>query len=187
VSSVPLLIFAVSGIEHANYSSSGFGEAASFLIANSTVKEPILVASDPDGEGMMISQIALREPRPGHFVLRANKLLANMSWTGAEYRLRYQTPEELMEFLDSGPLRIVVDDGSGGSKVLRDHQRLLRKTIQTYGERWKEIAQFPVDRAGTRQPEGIRIYRLLDPLSSHPTTIQADMQRMLGTTLEAHQ
>jgi hypothetical protein len=136
------------------------------------------------GEGMMVSEIAIHEPRPSHYVLRANKILANMNWMGTEYKSVYQTPEELMKFLKSGPIRIVVDDGSVSPKDFREHQLLLRKTILTFPQSWKLIAQFPVVRQGIRQPEGIRIYMLTDPLNNHNVPIQIDMQRMIGTTLE---
>ena len=51
------------------------------------VSEPqtILVSAESPGEGMLIAEIAMRDRRPGHFVLRGSKVLARSDWNGNGY------------------------------------------------------------------------------------------------------
>src|SRR5262249_17000702 len=67
----------------------GFRAVADSVLHSSQPKSTFLVASDARGEGMFISEVAMHEKRPGHFVQRASKKLAASSWTGGAYHLIY--------------------------------------------------------------------------------------------------
>jgi 4-amino-4-deoxy-L-arabinose transferase-like glycosyltransferase len=68
----------------------GFAEAAERLEEPQYKDSVFLVSSEGegrDGEGMFISEIAMREKRPSHIVLRASKVLSQSDWMGARYKL----------------------------------------------------------------------------------------------------
>ncbi len=71
----------------------GFGEVAQKLLSTPNFKKSaMLISSDACGEGMFIEEVAMREARPGHYVLRASKVLSTSRWDGSEYDAFYKTP-----------------------------------------------------------------------------------------------
>jgi hypothetical protein len=183
---LPISLFVIGGFSLSRKTSFGYGEAAKFFVANYRPDQPILVASDTLGEGMMISEIALHDqrPRPTHYVLRASKLLADVNWTASEYRLVYQSPEQIMEFLSATSIPLVALDESVRPEQLSAHQKLLSETITTYPKSWKVVQEFAVVRDGILFPHGLRIYSLTGPVSTRRIPIEINLQRMLGKTLE---
>lgn len=183
---LPISLFVVGGFSLPRKASFGYGEAAKFFVGNYRPDQPILVASDTLGEGMMISEVALNDqrPRPTHYVLRASKLLADVSWTGAEYRLVYQTSEQIMEFLSATAIPLVAVDESVRPEELSAHQKLLSETIITNPNSWKVVQEFSVVRNGVLFPHGLRIYSVTSPVSTRRIPIEINLRRMLGKTLE---
>jgi hypothetical protein len=183
---LPISLFVIGGFRLPRQTSFGYGEAAKFFVTNYRPDQPILVASDTLGEGMMISEIALhdKKPRPTHYVLRASKLLADVNWTGSEYRLMYQTPEQIMEFLSATSIPLVALDESVPPEQLSAHQKLLSDTVRTYPNSWKVVQEFTVVRDGIPFPRALRIYLLTGPVSTRRIPIEINLQRMLGKTLE---
>ncbi len=55
----------------------------------------ILVSSDASGEGMLISEIAMRERRPGHVILRGSKVLSSSNWFGGQARTLFASAGEI--------------------------------------------------------------------------------------------
>lgn len=100
----------------------------------------VLVVSDSVGEGVLIAEIARREVRPGHVIERSTKVLAESGFLGDHYRLRYQTPAALLNFLASKPRLLVVADSPGRQFP---HSKLLQETISSAPERWNLVAAFP--------------------------------------------
>jgi hypothetical protein len=181
---LPISLFVIGGFSIPRQRSFGYGEAAKFFVANYRPDQPILVASDAKGEGMMISEIALHDQRPTHYVLRASKLLADVDWTASEYRLLYQTPEQLMEFLSATSIPLVALDESVRPEQMSAHQKLLSETIIKYPNSWKVVQEFTVVRDGILFPRALRIYLLTGPVSTQRIPIEIDLRRMLGKTLE---
>jgi hypothetical protein len=183
---LPISLFLIGGFSLPRKASFGYGEAAKFFVANYRPDQSILVTSDTLGEGMMISEIALHDqkPRPTHYVLRASKLLADINWTGSEYRLVYKTPEQVLEFLSAASVPLVALDESVPPEQLSAHQKLLSETINTYPNSWKVVQEFTVVRDGIPFPRALRIYLLTGPVSTRRIPIEINLQRMLGKTLE---
>jgi len=135
----------------------------------------ILVASDASGEGAFVAQVAMREPRPGHFVLRASKVLGLSGWFGSGYRTRHENADELMDYMRSTPVGLlVVDDASRLPTSLAD---LLDSTLQQYSTDWELIGEYP-----ERSPrEGkVRVYRHVGFESPDRPNIQVDMANHFG-------
>jgi len=78
----------------------GFAQAATDILADPTLAHSaVLCSSDRDGEGLLISEMAMRERRNGHYILRASKMLAVSDWNGSGYRLRLNTSGEINQLL----------------------------------------------------------------------------------------
>ncbi len=116
----------------------GYGEVAEQLLARDDLRRSVfLVASDSRGEGVFTAEVAMRERRPGHVVLRASKALASQSWSGYRVRLITKTPEEAMKRLESVPVEVLVlDNRPRGPYAFED---LLRDMLKQYPDRWERI------------------------------------------------
>jgi 4-amino-4-deoxy-L-arabinose transferase-like glycosyltransferase len=156
---VVVVVFLASNfsIPHKRYF--GFDEVAERLESPAYKNSVILVSSDAlDGEGTLISEIAMREKRPSHIVLRATKMLSQSDWQGKRYSLLYNTPEEVMNFLKGTPVEVVVIQNGAGPPEYPDH-KLLRQTIDRYSAEWEHIGTFPQRRAG-EPGSRIDVYRM---------------------------
>jgi hypothetical protein len=92
----------------------------------------VLVASDARGEGMLIAEVAARDPhRPSYTVERASKLLAESTWSGSGYQQFYKTTDEVSAALAKAGIEMVVMDSS--PENLPPHDVLLNETIGMRG------------------------------------------------------
>jgi hypothetical protein len=136
----------------------GFDQAAQGIVSNPQLaKSVLLVCADPSGEGMLISEIAMRESRPGHIVLRATKLLANSDWMRWNYRALFSTQADTMQYVEGIPAGIVVIDREGWSTP---HGRLLFEGIQQHPEKWELLARYAPDNSSSGE-DGILVFRLI--------------------------
>jgi hypothetical protein len=126
----------------------GMTAAADFLAGQRGVW---LVSSDSSGEGAFLTAVALRETRPSSYVLRANKMLADQTWMGQNYRALYSSAEELAAALDRWPVGAVVMDESGRATV--PHHATLREALAMRGE-WKVAFRSPMVSVWRRERAG---------------------------------
>jgi hypothetical protein len=120
----------------------GFIEAARFLVARPDLKAAtILVSSESVGEGLLVSEIAMEQPRPPNVIIRGTKSLASMEWNAAHYQSFYSNPAEIVRYLESERVQLVVMDDFH-PQVRFPHNDLLRKTIQ-HCNRFQLLAAFP--------------------------------------------
>jgi hypothetical protein len=118
----------------------GFHELAEQLTSKPEFRDSIvLCSSDANGEGAMISEVAMREARPGHIILRASRMLADSDWNGRNYKLRMKTTAEVQQFLESAAIEIVVLDLTPGERF--EHHKLIQAAMAD--PRWRRIGQFP--------------------------------------------
>jgi hypothetical protein len=119
----------------------------------------ILIASDAIGEGMFIGEVAMHEDRPGHVVLRASKVLSDSGWMGEGYTSFFDTSRQLMDYLDSIPVGIVVLEEDAAPN--QSHHRVLRRVMRDFPDRWERLADYAG--RGGRVPgrAGITVYRLI--------------------------
>ena len=109
---------------------------------------------------MFISEMAMRERRPGHVIRRGSKDLATSSWSGGGYRSNFTNEESLLLFLRTNDIRYLVLDSSLPPEAQRDYHRLLRRTAEQNPARFTLEDRFPIERAGVWDTNGIRLYRL---------------------------
>jgi hypothetical protein len=179
-----LLAFAVGTFTIPKNHWYGHGAAAERLLADANLKQSVfLVSSDPEGEGMFIAAVAQREQRPGHVVLRASKVLALTDWTGDKYSPVYETPAEVMDFLEEVPVGIVVIDQSAGWGDGHPHHQQLVQAIQAHPQRWELLGSFRVVRDGEEYPDAIKVFRLVGHESRSRGKISIPME-VLQRTLE---
>jgi hypothetical protein len=161
----------------------GFASVADYVLAQpGMAKAVLLVSSDATGDSMFISEMAMREARPGHYVLRASKVLCDCSWSGDEHGSRYATPEQMMDYLSHSPIQVVLEDESIPARSRLEFPRILAQTIAFYPQRWKLLATYPITRQGVLFPAGIRVYSVLgtDPSAA----LDIDLHRMLNKSIQ---
>jgi hypothetical protein len=159
----------------------GFSELAADLLSREGLTDSVLLVSgDALGEGMFVAEIAMREERPGHVVLRASKVLSESGWMGEGYSSLFDTPEQLMEYLEGVPVGVVVMDDS--EAMPQAHHRLLREVLTRFADRWERIDPA----AGAAAPHGrrIEVWRLIGREGRTPGTVEVERRlrrRVLGT------
>jgi len=153
-----VLVFLGDGFAVPAKSWSGFSAPAALLLGSpSGAPSMTLIVSDVRGEGMFISEMARREPRPRRRVLRGSKVLAQSGWNGEGYRLLHRNPPEVLAFLDSG-VEVVVLDRSGVTAG-EHHVQAMAETVRRHPERFEGLGRFPVRRAGRVIDGAIEVWR----------------------------
>jgi hypothetical protein len=158
----------------------GFREIAVDLLAQPSLRgSAFLIASDGEGEGMMVAEIAMREKRPGHIVLRASKVLSKSDWMGEYFQQRFRSAGEMMEYLEGVPVGIVIYDEQ--TEPLFEHQKLLGQALRSHPDRWQLLGTFPRlrPRGGNRGP--IRVYKLVGHEGKPVSKVRIEV---LGRTVE---
>ncbi len=137
----------------------GYSEAARFIVSDPSLRNAtLMVSSGSIGEGLLISEIAMCEPRPRDTILRATKQLAQVDWAGTNYRSFYKTPVELLRYLSGAHISgVVLDDYRGESEF--PHQELVERTIQENPGDFQLLAVFSGHEDGT--PGKVKVYRVL--------------------------
>ena len=108
----------------------GYTETARYITSNPELRhQTILASSESLGEGLLISEIAMRQPRPEDVIIRDTKALADVDWTGTHYRSKFTTPDQLLHYIQRSHIGLLVTDTF---PPLADfsHTELLRKTIE---------------------------------------------------------
>ncbi len=143
----------------------GYREAARFIVSDPSLRNAtLMVSSGSIGEGLLISEIAMCEPRPRDTILRATKQLAEVDWAGTHYRSFYKTPAELLRYLNGAHIAgVVLDDYRSESTF--PHQELVERTIEENPGDFQLLAVFPGRADGT--PGKVKVYRVLS-IAAHP-------------------
>ena len=179
-----VLLFAVTGFGAPQKRSYGFGPLSQMLVSQNQFRHSVFLASlDTDGEGMFVSEIAMRERRPGHVILRASKVLANSEWNGGDYQPLFSTPQQVLQYLDSIPVDVVVTDSSIPEGHLDQHEKLLEQAMSTSADCWKLLAKYPVWREDAEYPDALRVYVRVGARRPARGVIHLDMRRTLGKSL----
>ena len=154
------------------------------LLSDPSLQNSIfLISSDSKGEGAFISEVATQEDRPGHVVLRSSKFLSTSNWNGDLYKSLYETSEEIAHVLESVPVGIVAIDMSVPSEKMMKSDILLKKTMESNPEKWKNIGTFPVVRRTTTYNEGLTFYRFIGHKKLNTSPVRINMNTSLNRTL----
>jgi len=118
----------------------GFQEVAEELTSNPEFRNSvILCSSEGVGEGLLISEVAMREARPGHIILRASRMLADSDWNGRFYKTKMDGPPAVQRFLEAAAVDVVVLDLNPYTAF--EHHKQLQATMK--GPGWRRIGLYP--------------------------------------------
>jgi dolichyl-phosphate-mannose-protein mannosyltransferase len=155
---VAVSLFAADGFAVPAKRWSGFSAAVDLLLRSPTGgPATTLIVSDVRGEGMFISEVARREPRPRRTILRGSKALAESGWNGEGYRLLHRTPAEVLAFLEDAVDVVVLD--TSANTAGETHPQLLTETVRRHPDRFQSLGVFPLTRAGDHIDRGIEVWR----------------------------
>lgn len=144
----------------------------------------VLVVSDARGEGALIAQVARREARPGRYILRASKALASSRWDGSAYTAAFQTPDALLQFLESVPVGVLVWDRTIPAHKHKPHHTLLADTLARFPERLRRVGVYPAARNGVLDPAGIQIYEGVGLAPVPPAELRDRLAKIMGQAAE---
>jgi hypothetical protein len=141
----------------------GFGPIAITLIGQAQGAERVLVVSDSHGEGMLISEIAMRDHERQITIERGSETLVEAP--GPEPRARplerFLEDDQLLAHLAAGSIRYIVLDSSvpapGHAGYHDQALRVLEGNVRNF---WP-IYESPVVRDGEPQGHPLRIFRVL--------------------------
>jgi hypothetical protein len=142
--------------------SMGYSTVAAALTNNSIPQDPpsMLIVSSFGGEANLVAEIASREARPGHWLLRSYKILRRH--TG---RLNRQTelvttdPEEMLAYLQDLPVSLIViaDDGEPKSGQQVSYTRAM---VRAHPDLFTAVLREPVGAHCLGRACAIEVYRL---------------------------
>jgi len=179
-----IIVFVATGLSFPRTRPHGYRTVARTLVSNPRLRHSvILICSDADGEGMLVSEIAMLDYRPDHVVLRAGEVLARSDWNGSNYRLLLTSTSQIRAYMDSIPVSAVVIDGSVPNSSLKAHQTLLQRTVASDAAEWKLLGMYPVWRAGIEHLDSLDVYLFVGHSETARGVIHINMKRMLGRTL----
>lgn len=141
---------------------------------------PWLVASDALGEGLVVAEAVLHDPRHERLqVLRASKVLARDGWLGQGYRLLHRSEDDLLAFLQRIPVGYVFFDRALWRRQWYPHDSQLLRILQDPEGAFELVAEFPVTRDGIVYPRALEVYRLrgFEALPVHPLTLDEVLAR----------
>ena len=164
-----LLTLPMEAIQLPKKGYAGFAPVAEYLLANAPAGSRILISSDARGEGMFISEVAMRDHRPNLIIERASNSLVEESskkWNGRESRDRFLDDEALLAYLTAGPISyIVLDDTVLHPKRASYHDQIKRvvadnSMANATGRTFWKVDEFPISRENEAVPPPIRLYRV---------------------------
>lgn len=153
----------------------GFEQIARDLLADPQFANAVIFcSSNTNGEGILTSEIAMRERRPGHIILRASRLLADSDWNGLSYTLTVKTAEQIQKLLESIPVSVLVLDLTPHAVNRFPHHELM-KTVAA-GPQWTRIGVYPKQRdSGVERSALIEVYRTTLPVSEGPPNLTIEI------------
>jgi hypothetical protein len=152
----------------------GFSEAARDILSHGEFKNSaLLVCSDAEGEGALISEVAMREHRPGHIVLRATKMLASSDWMGWDYRPLFHDSAATLAYLETIPTAVVVIDKAGRATP---HGQMLFDGLMSQPQKWSLLARYSPRDADHPHGRDIYVFHLTGRESEPVGKIQIHME-----------
>jgi hypothetical protein len=160
----------------------GFQNVAEDLLARPEFKDSvILVSSEREGEGALVSELAMHEhPRPRHVILRGSKVLADSDWMGFSYKLRFNTEDEIERYLEQIPVGVLVLEISP-PKYRYAHHEMLRKVVQAHSDRWKLVKAYERKPPDLPFPMKILVYSQEGHQSMAKGTIEIELKSLSRT------
>lgn len=162
VISAVTILFLLHPFNLRNKGYAGFEGAARMIATDPAFANSVLfVSSDASGEGMFISEVAMREKRMGHTIRRASKLLGESNWSGSEYQSKLEDVDALIELLEKEKIHVLTLDNSMRDAKRVQHHDLLETAVASKPERFIQLAKFDAKRIDRNYPGAVRVYALV--------------------------
>lgn len=100
-------------------------------------RSPVFIAGYADLEGDIISEIAIRESRPGTIVIRADKVMTESNLMGTRFALHMSKPAELKAYLDQRKVEVIVLDEVRGQ--WQPEIGATRTFLREYAAEWESV------------------------------------------------
>jgi hypothetical protein len=138
------LVFFATSFAITPKQSYGFGPIAGRITSDPAFHNSlVLVSSETNfGEGIFVSELAMRNHALDQVVVRASKVLAVNTWNQAldpNYRPFYSSAQDVAQCLSEVPVRAVILDTSAGVKTYAHHQQLV-EMIAGRPDRWRMLS-----------------------------------------------
>ena len=152
----------------------------------SNVPQVWLISSEVIGEGSLVAAVALQEPRPSSYVLRATVILGGKDMYWHNMQDHFDTLAKLDGLLDDIPVTIIVIDDQIPPDLHFPYQDRLRKLVASEGDKWELIGSYPQTKGGIAFPNSLHVFarRPVASLSIAAPVIQLDRLRALMVRTE---
>jgi hypothetical protein len=147
---------------------------AGFLHSEPDAQIVLLSANGHISEGPLIAEMAILEPEPVRFLVRASKTIYATGWDARSYRPAISALPDLRNFIDSSGIDTIVRLG-GEARPQRTDEALLSLAIAEQPADW---ALIPLD-----LPSGTRVYRRITANKTARQPIRIQMSTRLGEDL----
>ena len=123
---------------------SGFRQATVAALAGTS--RSVLVVSDPRGEGAVIAEAALLNPRrpSAPIIQRSTKLLGSSDWLGRDYKAAISTGAQFQSLLKDNHIDLIVWDGSVPNTKLIPLLPEVHGWLQADPQHYQRLAVQPV-------------------------------------------
>jgi hypothetical protein len=116
----------------------GYRELAQRIVSGSFgPARTILVSGTSLMEGVLVSEIAQREPHPTRYIVRGGKLFADIEWMGRLVELRATTASDAHKLVSGLPLDLVVVDKANPAPY--GYQEPLLQALMNDPESWQAV------------------------------------------------
>jgi hypothetical protein len=161
----------------------GYEAMATRIVSDPALKNAVLMICGNE-EGSLIAEVASRDVRPSHFVLRGSKVLGHTDWTGLRnQQLFWHDAKHVDAALDSIPVNAVIVSSPPPADA-PPQQLLMLKIVADDHERWKLIYSAN-DPSSLREGRQLRLYlNQRAPLKRVPI-LQLDLNETLGRTIRS--
>jgi hypothetical protein len=170
----------VSSMKPFHKTAVGYRPIADWLLSNDDDGEmAVFVASDIDGEGMLISEVAQHQPTPTLYIVRSSKLFEDCDWERQDCHPTITDPSQAEKALDSIPIRYAVIDRFSGIEP-STRTELLRHMIAMHSNLWVLRDTQAAVAPGSRNRGEVQVYERSGLNHSHTVHVIVDLHRMIG-------
>jgi len=117
----------------------GFRAAVDRLQESGLDGRRMLIASDENGEGAFVTEVAVRKAAIAPIVIRSSKMLGTDNWAGHHFSLRYESPDAVLRALEDLHVDWLVVDYSPGAMTMRFWPQM-RELVEENADRLELVA-----------------------------------------------
>lgn len=125
-------------------------------------------------EGPLIAEAAMLQPKPETVFLRATKIVGYVTWNGVENGSRFESADDLAEYLDAVAVSVVVLDHRTPNQRNAGYQELLRQALDSGGDKWGLVSG----------DSPVAVYHRTGPAPVRQSPIEIDMKWRMGRSLQ---